>query len=472
MPELLSKKYRDQLVTWIGRTCHFQLLYKISRDGCSAPTFHQKCDGQGATVTVLYNTNNTIYGGYLSQSWNSSGNYINDSNAFLFRLQYNGSSNPLKFPISQPTFAGLGQSNYGPTFGSGHDIHTLSGTISKSGSGFSLNGYVHSIGNSYKLNGQNANTITNNSLQVTDSEVYKVIDGPGQTVPDLDKPWREHDGWTNETMQALKESLLDYKPMTETKVTAANILLIGQIGAGKSSFFNSVNSIFRGKITSKACSGSFEHSVTTMYRQYKVKDFSKGKFLNFRVCDTRGFEEEFALDAQEISFILDGNIPDRYQFNPLVPFTPDTPGYIKDPNLKDKIHCVAFVIDGSTVDVMSDKVQKRMKDLQVRMNHRGLPQVVFLTKLDKICPVVNEDVKHTFTSTAVCDAVEKVAEIMGLPRAHVLPVKNYESETKLKTTVDILLMEALQRCLDFADDYMDEQLDKMAAEGKNVQSKD
>lgn len=46
---------------------------------------------------------------------------------------------------------------------------------------------------------------------------------------------------------------------------------------------------------------------------YKVKDFSEGTFLNFRLCDTRGFEEEFALDAQEMSFILDGNIPDRYQ---------------------------------------------------------------------------------------------------------------------------------------------------------------
>lgn len=469
MTELLQRNYRDQLVTWIGKTCHFRLLYKISRDGCSAPTFHQKCNGQGATVTVLYNTNNTIYGGYLSQSWNSNNAYINDPNAFLFRLQYNGSSNPWKCPVSGTGNAGYGHSNYGPTFGSGHDIHTFSGTIANSGSAFSLNGYL-GLGNSYNLNGQNTNTITNNSLQVTDLEVYRVIDGSGQK--DLDKPWREHDEWTTKTMQELKESLFDYKPMTETNVAAANILLIGQIGAGKSSFFNSVNSIFRGKITSKACSGSFEHSVTTMYRQYKVKDFSKGKFLSFRLCDTRGFEEEFALDAQEISFILDGNIPDRYQFNPLVPFTPETPGYIKDPKLKDKIHCVAFVIDGSTVDVMSDKVQKQMKDLQVRMNHRGLPQVVFLTKLDKICPDVNEDVTNTFTSSAVCNAVEKVADIMGLPRAHVLPVKNYESETKLKTALDILLMEALQRCLDFADDYMEEQLDKMAAEGKNIRTKD
>ena len=90
----------------------------------------------------------------------------------------------------------------------------------------------------------------------------------------------------------------------------------------------------------------------------------------------------------------------------------------------------------------------------------GLPQIVLLTKLDKICPNVNDDVSNTFTSSAVCDAVQKISEIFGLPRAHVLPVKNYESESKLKTGVNILLMEALERCLDFADDFIDEQLDK------------
>ena len=69
-------------------------------------------------------------------------------------------------------------------------------------------------------------------------------------------------------MKEIKENLIAYKPVSETNVTAANILLLGQIGAGKSSFFNSINSIFRGKITSKACSGSFEHSVTTTVESF------------------------------------------------------------------------------------------------------------------------------------------------------------------------------------------------------------
>nr|XP_034306979.1 uncharacterized protein LOC117682758 [Crassostrea gigas]XP_034306980.1 uncharacterized protein LOC117682758 [Crassostrea gigas] len=174
MTELLNQIYRDQLVTWIGKPCHFRLLYKISRDGCSAPTFHQKCDGQGATVTVLYNTNNSIYGGYLSQSWNSNATYINDPNAFLFRLQYNGSSNPLKFPVSNAACAGIGNDSYGPLFGSSHDMYTFSGTINSSGGVFSLNGNFDGLGGCYSLNGQNSASVANNSLQVTDLEVYQI----------------------------------------------------------------------------------------------------------------------------------------------------------------------------------------------------------------------------------------------------------------------------------------------------------
>ena len=179
MPELLKKAYRDELVTWIGRPCHFRLLYKISRDGCSAPTFHQKCDGQGPTVTVLYNTNNTIYGGYLSQSWTSSECNINDPSAFLFRLQYNGSSNPLKFPVRNAAGAGYCSGSYGPLFGSsGTDINTFGGTINKSGNYFALNGNFNNMDNTYNLNGQSISSITNNNLQVTDLEVFKVEGGP------------------------------------------------------------------------------------------------------------------------------------------------------------------------------------------------------------------------------------------------------------------------------------------------------
>ena len=60
----LTDKYMDQLEQWIGiGPKKFDLLYAITRDGCDATAFHQKCDNQGPTVTVLYNQHSSIYGG-------------------------------------------------------------------------------------------------------------------------------------------------------------------------------------------------------------------------------------------------------------------------------------------------------------------------------------------------------------------------------------------------------------------------
>lgn len=43
----------------------------------------------------------------------------------------------------------------------------------------------------------------------------------------------------------------------------ARVLLVGPIGAGKSSFFNSINSVFRGNMTCQAIAGTGDRSVTT-----------------------------------------------------------------------------------------------------------------------------------------------------------------------------------------------------------------
>ena len=65
-------------------------------------------------------------------------------------------------------------------------------------------------------------------------------------------------------LQELKRNIEQYKPLKELNVDQARVLLVGQVGAGKSSFFNTINSIFRGYITSQACSGNSEHSLTTV----------------------------------------------------------------------------------------------------------------------------------------------------------------------------------------------------------------
>ncbi|XP_022300318.2 interferon-induced protein 44-like [Crassostrea virginica] len=276
------------------------------------------------------------------------------------------------------------------------------------------------------------------------------------------QPWRKFPSFSEEILQELKTDILNYTPVNEN-VSSANILLIGQIGAGKSSVLNSVNSIYRGKITSRALCGSFEHSLTTTFRKYNIKDYNSGQTLKLRLCDTRGLEEEFTADVQEMSYILDGNVPDRYQFNPTSPFNTKTPGFIPSPKFEDKIHCMAFVLDGSTIDVMPEKILTQIKAIQNVTNLKNIPQVVYVTKMDKVCSDVQMDPTIMFHNESVCEAVNKTSNVMGIPRGHIYPIINYESETTLDANLDILLLQALKQTASFADDFIDDVLGSFKA---------
>ena len=61
-----------------------------------------------------------------------------------------------------------------------------------------------------------------------------------------------------------------------------------------------------------------------------------------------------------------------------------------------------------------------------------------------------------FHSNAVSETVNKTSDVMGLPRGHIYPIRNYESETTLDTNFDILLLQALKQSVSFADDFIDD----------------
>lgn len=57
-----------------------------------------------------------------------------------------------------------------------------------------------------------------------------------------------------------------------------NILLLGPIGAGKSSFFNTIDSIFRGRMAMKARAGSLQNSLTKRVSGKSMKIIRKKSF--------------------------------------------------------------------------------------------------------------------------------------------------------------------------------------------------
>ncbi|XP_052678093.1 interferon-induced protein 44-like [Crassostrea angulata] len=454
MAELLTRKDKNQISQWIGRDSQFELLYKVSRDGQSCKRFHELCDNKGPTVTIFYNTDNNVYGGYLSDSWESTGSWCTDQKAFLFKLHSAGNWKPVMFPYTsgQTHFKA---DNHGPWFNLLPSIYSGYIKIRSAKDSYELHNSSLFDGQGFDLKGETAQSVANGHNNVTDLEVYLVKDG----LPDdeMESPWRDSSEWNSQTFQELKEFVANYEPLEEMKIPEVNILLIGQVSAGKSSFLNTINSIFKGGISSRACTGSAENSLTKSFEKFRIRDPSTKKYLCFRICDTRGVKEGLSIKSEDLGFILDGNLPNHYTFNPVEKASTKTPGFVKEPTVKDRIHVVVFVFDGSTLDVLSEGVVSKLKDIKSLVVDRGIPQLAFLTKMDKICETVNKDVSKMFTSSVVEDAVNKAADIIAIPRSHVLPVKNYEKESQLKTDINILALTALRQSLMFADDFLENQ---------------
>jgi len=90
------------------------LLYDTAKDGDAVSTFHDRCDGEGPTVTIVETTLGVVFGGYTDQSWGSgSGAYSTDTDAFVFRLR----PSKMKFQVSSSTYAIYRHTSYGPQFG-------------------------------------------------------------------------------------------------------------------------------------------------------------------------------------------------------------------------------------------------------------------------------------------------------------------------------------------------------------------
>ena len=72
---LTNEEHRSVLNGWLPyRDGKWRLLFRASRDGFAAATFHSKCDNKGPTVTIVKSGSN-IFGGFTELSWN--GKFMN-----------------------------------------------------------------------------------------------------------------------------------------------------------------------------------------------------------------------------------------------------------------------------------------------------------------------------------------------------------------------------------------------------------
>ncbi len=102
----MSQILKDNQPSELIKLCEFSLkdkwtlLYRGTRDGFRAVDFHSKCDNHKNTLTILKaHGSSYIFGGFTSVTWNGSGQYKSDPNAFLFSLT-NKDNQPFKMRLN------------------------------------------------------------------------------------------------------------------------------------------------------------------------------------------------------------------------------------------------------------------------------------------------------------------------------------------------------------------------------------
>lgn len=159
--------YEPTLLEWTSAKS-FELLYRGSRDGFSAASFHSQCNNKGPTLVLIKSTEGFLFGGYAPISWTSRGDYAPDNKTFIFTLLNPHNIEPTKFANSD-FYSIYDHSSQGPIFGRGHDIHVFDNCNSCCCSCY----FPHSFSDTTGI-GQNI-FVNSSQFLVAEIEIYSVV---------------------------------------------------------------------------------------------------------------------------------------------------------------------------------------------------------------------------------------------------------------------------------------------------------
>ncbi|XP_016360332.1 interferon-induced protein 44-like [Sinocyclocheilus anshuiensis] len=257
--------------------------------------------------------------------------------------------------------------------------------------------------------------------------------------------------------EALKKKLENFFP-SHPDVKDIKILVAGEIAAGKSSFINSINSAFQGRISSRALVNSAagnSHSFTQKLKGFTIR--SGKKTLPFVFKDIMGLESETLAGAQieDIINAVFGHVKESYKFNKEKVLTNEDQHYNSDPNLSDRSFCLVYDIAANIVHYIDDQLIDKLKDIRQKISDMGITQVVVMTKVDEACPLVKKDLRKMYTSKKIKEKMELCSAIIGVPLTNIFPVKNYHDEIDTDDDIDVLILKALEQIVQLADDRLE-----------------
>ncbi|XP_048115487.1 uncharacterized protein LOC125304961 isoform X2 [Alosa alosa] len=275
------------------------------------------------------------------------------------------------------------------------------------------------------------------------------------TDREFDLEWRKIN-WDIGSRNSMEKKLREFH-LLNSELKHLRILLHGPVGAGKSSFINSINSVFQGQI----CAGALvaAESGISFTKKYKTHKFRNGNsgHLPFVVNDIMGLEKGNSVGAHPSDIInaLQGHVKNNYKFSQVSPLSVGDADYVASPSMSDRVHCLVSVIPLDKISIMDDEVINKMQAIREAATDMDIPQAIIMTMVDKACPVVKEDLRKIYFSKRIKQNMQECSNRLGVPMNCIFPVKNYHEETDLDQEMDCLILTALRHIVHFSREYID-----------------
>ncbi|KAI7811115.1 hypothetical protein IRJ41_010586 [Triplophysa rosa] len=200
------------------------------------------------------------------------------------------------------------------------------------------------------------------------SLVHTTLGQQIETIYTFVTPWR-NTPWNEK--ERLEKDLREFQ-LSHPNIEYVRILVVGEIGAGKSSFINSINSAFQKRITTEALANATSStSFTRTYRTYTIK--SGESILPFVFNDVMGLESEESRGAhpEDIVKALQGFLKEGHKFNPASCVSVDDEGYKSNPTPQERTYCLVYVMAADKVSLMSSEVIKKMEYVRKKASEMG-----------------------------------------------------------------------------------------------------
>ena len=157
---LLIKNWINDINNDSSKIIKTKILYKLSKDGDSIDTFHQKCDNNSPTLLLVETTNGRKFGGYTTCVWSVNKGGKKDGKTFLFSLDEKKMYKKKKeFENERDIYC---RKDAGPTFG-GNDLYFYQ-TLKK---GYSVSPY-------YFLDKNDLAKNIKDDFDIKEIEIFKV----------------------------------------------------------------------------------------------------------------------------------------------------------------------------------------------------------------------------------------------------------------------------------------------------------